>query len=62
MSPGERPASPLARSALALCVVAIALGIVFWRSLGSLVAEGVLDIFIAFVRFFAAIIQLFPGT
>lgn len=55
------PASPIARSALAICAILAVTGGLFWHSLGSVVAGAIIDIFIAFVRFFVALVLLFPN-
>ena len=46
----------------ALClVIAIAVAVLFWRSLVGAVAEVIVDIFVAVVRLFVALAGLLPN-
>ncbi|HKO08533.1 MAG TPA: hypothetical protein VJ487_12530 [Alphaproteobacteria bacterium] len=55
------PASVFSVPTTVCLVIAIAVAALFWRSLASAVAEVIVDIFVAVVRFFVAVVGLFPN-
>jgi hypothetical protein len=59
---GQRARPPLLSTWTLLgCAAALALAVLFWHSLGTVIAGWIVDFFVAVVRLFLALVDLLPA-